>query len=217
MPPYAVPDAATQSGIKSKSSPKGDASAHFNELRFEDKKGAEEIYLHAEKNLSVVVENDQTITIGLEKKDKGARTAQIHQDDTLKIGRHRVTEIAQDDTLNIKGDRKEDVSKNTTETVGKAYKLSAGDSITLESGAARIVLNKNGDIEISGKKIALKATAEITQSANQKICIDAAMDVKVSATQVLIEARGKTEVKGTLLDLAATAVATLKGALTKIN
>jgi hypothetical protein len=41
--------------------------------------------------------------------------------------------------------------------------------------------------------------------------------VKVSATQVLIEARGKTEVKGTLLDLAATAVATLKGALTKIN
>ncbi|MDB6102320.1 MAG: type secretion system Vgr family protein [Gammaproteobacteria bacterium] len=217
MPPYAVPDAATQSGIKSKSSPKGDASAHFNELRFEDKKGAEEIYLHAEKNLSVVVQNDQTITIGLEKKDKGARTTQIHQDDTLKIGRHRVTEIAQDDTLNIKGDRKEDVSKNTTETVGKAYKLSAGDSITLESGAARIILNKNGDIEISGKKIALKATAEITQSANQKICIDAAMDVKVSATQVLIEARGKTEVKGTLLDLAATAVATLKGALTKIN
>ncbi|MFL6604969.1 MAG: type VI secretion system Vgr family protein [Steroidobacteraceae bacterium] len=214
MPPY---DAATQSGIKSKSSPKGDGSAHFNELRFEDKKGEEEIYLRAEKNLSVVVQNDQTITIGLEKKDKGARTTQIHQDDTLKIGRHRVTGIAEDDTLNVKGDRKEDVSKNATETVGKAYKLSAGDSITLQSGAAKIVLNKNGDIEISGKKITINASAEITQAAKQKICIDAGMEVKVSATQVGIEARGKTELKGTMLDLAATAVATLKGGVTKIN
>ncbi len=40
MPPYDLPDNATQSGIKSRSS-KGGSPTNINELRFEDKKGEE--------------------------------------------------------------------------------------------------------------------------------------------------------------------------------
>jgi type VI secretion system secreted protein VgrG len=51
MPPYDLPSDATQSGIKSNSSKGGGG---WNELRFEDKKGEEEVYIQAEKD-----ENDE--------------------------------------------------------------------------------------------------------------------------------------------------------------
>jgi type VI secretion system secreted protein VgrG len=48
MPPYELPDNKTQSGIKTRSSQDGDPT-NFNEIRFEDKKGEEQILIHAEK------------------------------------------------------------------------------------------------------------------------------------------------------------------------
>jgi type VI secretion system secreted protein VgrG len=62
MPPYELPGNQTQSGIKSRSS-KGGGAANFNEIRFEDKKGQEELYVHAERNLTVMVERDETKTV----------------------------------------------------------------------------------------------------------------------------------------------------------
>jgi type VI secretion system secreted protein VgrG len=62
VPPYALPSLDTQTGIKSRSSPAGSAS-NFNELRFEDKKGSEEIFLQAEKDLNALIKHDETRTI----------------------------------------------------------------------------------------------------------------------------------------------------------
>ena len=55
MPPYALPDEKTKSYIKTNSSLGGDG---FNELRFEDKKGSEQIFIHAERNVDTRVKND---------------------------------------------------------------------------------------------------------------------------------------------------------------
>ena len=63
MPPYTLPDNKTQTGIKTRSS-KGGGSANFNEIRFEDKKGEEELYVHAERNLTGEVEKDESRTVG---------------------------------------------------------------------------------------------------------------------------------------------------------
>jgi type VI secretion system secreted protein VgrG len=62
LPPY-LPDHPTRSGVKSRSS-KGGEPSNYNEFRFEDKKGEEEVYLHAERNLRTVVEADESRTIG---------------------------------------------------------------------------------------------------------------------------------------------------------
>src|SRR6185436_13370078 len=59
VPPYGLPGNQTQSGIKSRSS-KGGGTDNFNEIRFEDKKGGEELYIHAEKDKRVMVEHDRT-------------------------------------------------------------------------------------------------------------------------------------------------------------
>ena len=63
MPPYGLPDNQTQSGIKSHSTQDG-TQENFNELRFEDKKGGEEVFLHAEKNLNEKVKNDHSTNVG---------------------------------------------------------------------------------------------------------------------------------------------------------
>jgi type VI secretion system secreted protein VgrG len=102
MPPYALPDNKTQTGIKTRSST-GGGSANFNEIRFEDKKGHELIHVQAEANLSTVVEANETRTVG------GGRTTTIHKhDDTLTLDEgNRVETITKgDDTLTVKeGDR----------------------------------------------------------------------------------------------------------------
>jgi type VI secretion system secreted protein VgrG len=57
MPPYGLPADKTKSTIKSLSSKGGGG---YNEFRFEDKKGSEEVFIHAEKDLNIVVKNDTT-------------------------------------------------------------------------------------------------------------------------------------------------------------
>jgi len=82
MPPYDLPANKTQSGIKSRSSKKG-TGANFNEIRMEDKKGSEELYVHAEKNQSNVVENDESTSVG------NNRSENVGNDETISIGNDR--------------------------------------------------------------------------------------------------------------------------------
>ncbi len=92
MPPYTLPANQTQSTIKSRSS-KGGTTDNFNELRFEDKKGSEEIYFHAEKDFNRVVENNDTLKVGSNKADDGSQTIEIWKDrtETVKTGNEKVT------------------------------------------------------------------------------------------------------------------------------
>src|SRR5262249_10590020 len=98
MPPYDLPANKTQSGIKSKSTEKGGA-ADFNEFRFEDKKGSEQILLHAQKNWDTEVENDRTTYVGhAETKtiDKGDYT------ELLKEGKYTLTIDKDNYAANVK-------------------------------------------------------------------------------------------------------------------
>jgi type VI secretion system secreted protein VgrG len=63
MPPYPLPDKQEHSGLKTRSTTKG-TEDDFNELRFEDKKGEEKVYMHAQKDMEKVVENSYTLTVG---------------------------------------------------------------------------------------------------------------------------------------------------------
>ena len=62
MPPYTLPDNKTQSGYKTRSTLNG-AASNFNELRFEDKKGQEDIFFHAEKDFHREVKNDDDLKV----------------------------------------------------------------------------------------------------------------------------------------------------------
>jgi type VI secretion system secreted protein VgrG len=143
LPPYPLPEAKTQSGVKSRSM--FGSSSNYNEIRFEDQKGSEEILIHAEKDMRMEVENDRATTIG--------------HDETRKVGHDRTTKI----------------DGNDTTTIGSKMNTNAGSEIVLETGTSKIVMKSSGDIEISGVNIVVKGSATIKSEAGATHTIKGAM------------------------------------------
>ncbi|WP_394352313.1 type VI secretion system Vgr family protein [Metapseudomonas otitidis] len=133
--PYDLPANATQSGIKSRSS-KGGTPANFNEIRMEDKKGAEQLYIHAERNQDIVVENDETHSVGHN------RTKSIGNDEVALIGQDRLRAAKRHDTLVVGGAKSDSVSTR--------YLIEAGAQIRLVCGQSVVEFNADGVINISG-------------------------------------------------------------------
>ena len=218
MPPYDLPANMTQSGFKSRSTKKGDPKT-FNEIRFEDKKGAEEIYVHAERNYTRVVENDDVLKIGLDDKDKGDQTIEIYNDRTatLKEGT---------DSLKVeKGDQMIDVKKTID--------IKAGDQLKITVGQSSLVMKKDGTITINGKDLKLDFKMDIKTKAGKDMKVESGvgMDLKtgvgmgLKAAQIKIagsatldlKGGAMTTVKGAMVDVNGSAMAKLKGALTMIG
>jgi type VI secretion system secreted protein VgrG len=118
MPPYDLPANATQSGIKSNSSKGGGG---WNELRFEDKKGEEEVYIQAEKDENILVKNDKSETVG--------------HDETISIGNDRTEQVGNDETLAVGNDRTRTVAANESVTVGndQTVVVAANQSVSVGS------------------------------------------------------------------------------------
>jgi len=132
MPPYALPGNQTQSGIKSRSS-KGGNPGNFNELRFEDKKGSEEIYLQAEKDLDALVKHDETRHIDHD------RETRVANDETVHVGHDRTETVASNETITIGASRTETVGSNEIVTVGGSRSLTVAMQEETTVGAARAV------------------------------------------------------------------------------
>src|SRR5262249_37081546 len=107
MPPYALPANQTQSGIKTRSS-KGGSPSNFNQIRFEDKKGSEQLFIHAEKNQDIEVENDETHAVGHD------RTKAIGHDETTLVKHDRTETVDNNETITIHANRTETVDKDET-------------------------------------------------------------------------------------------------------
>jgi len=153
MPPYALPGNETQSGWKSMSSPGGGG---WNELRFEDKKGAEEVYFQAEKDHTELVKNNETRTIGNDwVEDVGHdatqsvgnnRSESVGVDKDTTVGNNRVVSIGVNDSETVGADRSLavganetiSVGSNSTETIGVNHTQNVGAVQTISVGAARI-------------------------------------------------------------------------------
>ena len=135
----------TKSGFRTRSSTSG-GGGDFSELSFEDKAGEERVFLHAQKNLAVEVENDQTLTVD------NCRVVTVKQDETVKVGGQQ--------SISVKGDR-----SVTVEHGSLAERVSIGDytlkvdagqvtvealqGITLKVGANSVTIDQTG-IAING-------------------------------------------------------------------
>ena len=242
MPPYGLPANATRTTIKSRSS-KGGGAANFNEIRFEDLKGSEEVFVQAEKDMNTEIKNDETrhvgndrtksidnnetVTIGVDRtEDVGnneiisignnrtekvgsnemitigmTRTTMVQMNEMLNvgvarertvgtnekigiginreksvgnnedisIGSNRSAEVGKNESLSVGEDRSATVGKNDTievgedrsVNVGKKLVVEAGDEIMIKTGKASILMKKNGDITIQGKKITIKGSGDV--------------------------------------------------------
>jgi type VI secretion system secreted protein VgrG len=237
MPPYALPDNKTQSGLKTRSSKQG-AAADFNELRFEDKKGEEDIYFHAQKDSHRVVENDddlkvlhdQTITI------TNARTLTVKDaDETITIekgNRSRTVKQGNDTLLVETGNRAVTVKTgndtHTVETGNRVVSVDTGnDTHTVKTGNREVTVETGNDtltVTTGNHTVKVSAGASSTEAA-QKITLKCGPStieltpsgITIKGPTVKIQGEAMVEAKSPMTTVKGDGVLTLKGGVTMIN
>jgi type VI secretion system secreted protein VgrG len=151
MPPFDLPANKTQSGLRTRSTLNGTA-ANCNELRFEDKKGSEQLFIHAEKNQDIEVENDETHWVGHD------RNHRVDNDENSTIGRDRSETVQRNKLIQIAGNHSESVNgamsvvvgRTLTETVALNYAETVGGAMELTVGAALAITVGAGMSEAVG-------------------------------------------------------------------
>ena len=127
MPPWDLPANKTQSGILTRSSPDG-SSSNANALRFEDAKGKEQVWLHAERNQDIEVENDETHSVGHD------RTKTIGNDETTHVKNNRTETVDGNETITVHQNRTETVDGNETVTVHQNRTKTVDSNETVKVG-----------------------------------------------------------------------------------
>ena len=152
-PPYGLPDNKSRAGLITRSYPKG-ANDQFNELRFDDKKGEEQVYLQAQNDLDVRVKHDRhdfvdneahrIVTKDVFEKLGAALHTTIAGDHNEKIGGSLSFKVAQDSHL--KADMKilQDAGMEIHLKAGMKVIIEAGVQLTLKVGGNFIDINPGG-------------------------------------------------------------------------
>jgi type VI secretion system secreted protein VgrG len=196
MPPYDLPRNKTQSGLKSRSTTQGSPD-NFNELRFEDKKGDEQVYFHAEKNFDRVVENNDTTKIGFTKKDPGDQILEVYNNQTLKVGTPQSSEGSQSTT--IYKDRTTELQTGT-------------DSLKIDQGDRDAVISLGNDtlsIKMGNQTTKLDLGA-ISTEAMQSI------ELKVGQSSIKIDQKGVT-ISGMLISIDGQVQTSVSGLVTEVS
>jgi type VI secretion system secreted protein VgrG len=178
MPPYGLPDNKTQSGLKSRSSKEGTPD-NFNEIRFEDKKGGEEMYIHAEKNQTIVVENDKSESVGHD------NTESIGNDETIEVGNNRAKTVGVNQSEAIGSNKTIDVGANHSETIGANKTLSVGANHTESIGANMTIdvgANKTETVAINTAET-IGVAKELSIGAAYQVSVGAAMSETIGASK----------------------------------
>ncbi|BAU74752.1 type VI secretion system Vgr family protein [Metapseudomonas furukawaii] len=227
--PYALPDNQTQSGIKTSSSKGGGG---FNELRFEDKKEAEEVFLQAQKDLKVNVLNDSTATIGHDETltVQNARTRTVKDGDEtiiLEKGSRTVTLQTGSDTLDVKDSRTLTVGADQTHSTGGNYshKVSGNYELTVDGNltikvTGTLSLQSGGDFSArSDQNLSTQAGMALTDKAGTSLTNQAgtSLDNKAGTTLTNDAGISLTNKAAAEQTVDGGGMLTLKGGLVKVN
>lgn len=217
---YSLPANKTQSGIRSRSYPKGNPD-NFNELRFEDKKGSEEIYLQGEKDWNILIKNDKGQYVGhdetlnvVNNRSKRVGVDQVETigvNKTINVGANHVETIGSNMNLSVGNCKTEFVAVNTAETIGGAKELSVGAAYAVTVGGAMNTAVGLGQFEEVGlsKKIIVGKRFDI--SSGDKI------EIICGKSQFSMDQEGNIVLRGSNIDISASGNITIKGMKVSTN
>ncbi|HUO10735.1 MAG TPA: type VI secretion system tip protein TssI/VgrG [Phycisphaerae bacterium] len=207
MPPYDLPTNQTQSTIKSNTSKGGQ---NFNEIRFEDKKDNEDIFVHAAKNMDIRVKNDRFENILnnrhlVVEKDKfehikNCRNELIDKDhmEHIKGDYHQnidgkeAKQVTGSKSLQVTDDVIEQFKNNHSEVVTNNYYLKADNiviegltNVTIKVGNNYIAIEKDGikiGCEESGATVETSSTGDTTIGSGANVNVKSQADTSIQAT-----------------------------------
>jgi type VI secretion system secreted protein VgrG len=173
VPPYALPAEKTKSTLKSNSSPGGGG---FNELRFEDRKGQEEVFLHAQKDHAVVVLNDRTDEVGHDE------SRSVGNDRSRKVGANESIEVAVSRSVQVGANETDTIGANWSATVGANASVTVGDDVSVSFGASFTeAIAKSATISIGEEKEeSVGKGSRRTVGADESVTIDGSSTTEIA-------------------------------------
>ncbi|HET6150576.1 MAG TPA: type VI secretion system tip protein TssI/VgrG [Polyangia bacterium] len=173
MPPFNK----TQSGIRSHSTPGGGPS-NFNEVRFEDSKGKEELNIQAEKDQSTLVKNNQTINVNADRSVTvgGNETINVTGNETVTVSGTRSTTITGKETQTFSNAREMTVAQTNSDTITGKHTgtYNGGREETVLSGDTLTVNGSDKTTTVHGKyDVTADSEFKVTQGANTMLIKDA--------------------------------------------
>jgi type VI secretion system secreted protein VgrG len=224
--PYGLPDNKTQSGWKSRTLDGG--ADNFNELRFEDKKGEEHVSLQAEKDLKVLVKNDETREVQHDRittvKNDDTRTVSEGNDaHTVSKGNQTVTVTEGDQTVEVKKGKQTITVQSDQATTIKQGNRSASvdqgnDTLTVKQGNLTIdVKMGNVSVKADAGSIAVEAMQKIELKVGQNSVVIDMTGVTIKGLNVKAQAQVQAEFKGTMTKVEGQAMTEVKGPMTQVS
>ncbi|WP_368266030.1 type VI secretion system tip protein TssI/VgrG [Dickeya chrysanthemi] len=155
--PYPLPASKTRTSLRTRTH-KG---AGFNELRFEDQAGQEEVFIHAQKDMNTVVLNNRSTAVNASHTENvgGDQTVVVQHNQTVSVKENQVTEIQGEQTVAVTRNRNTTVNDNESLQVKNniAIQSQSGDILIATAGGF-IAIDKDGNISITGKGLVLNGT-----------------------------------------------------------
>lgn len=181
MPPYGLPGDKTRSTIKTNSSKGGGG---FNEIRFEDKKGKEQVFIHAEKDQDIRTKNDEKSWVG---RDLHRIVKRDHFDE-IKGDQHET--VKGDEMRKVQGDHHETVKGAHHEKVGKAYHLTVGAALS-QKIARDLGTKAGGNINTqAGQNINTKAGMNMMTKSGMNYAVQSGMKIELKAGMAAVVEAG---------------------------
>jgi type VI secretion system secreted protein VgrG len=242
MPPYSLPDEKTKSTLKSNSSLGGGGS---NEIRFEDKKGGEEIYIHGQKDWTIGIENDKNQTIGhdetLSVKNNRTKTVDKNQDESIggdksiSVGKSHTESISETMSITIGKDLDESAGGGKSVSVGKSLAETVSENATYTVGKSRsIAVSDMNSIDIGkdhteniGKKMTLTIGEDAHLSIGKNLSIIVSDKTVINSSKelalncggasIILKSNGTIQIKGKDINITGSGNLVLKGSKISAN
>lgn len=236
MPPWELPANKTQSGILTRSSIGGNAD-HANALRFEDLKGEEEVWLHAEKDQRLEVEHDESHSVGNDrsktvghdetvevKHDRtetvgnnekitihNSRTERIDKEESVDIGGNRIEAVGGNEVVTISKAKSERVMLTKEETVGLAKALTVGGAYGVTVGGTMNTLVGASQFE------QISAVKRTDVGKEYTVVVANAFKIIVGSASLTLTSDGVIKITGTSIDIGASGPVHINGKDVDIN
>jgi len=212
MPPYELPAHSTRSGIKSRSSKGGGG---FNEIRFDDKKGAEEVFFHAQKDENSVVENNKTEQVGANESLAVAnnRTRSVGMNETVTVTLTRVHSVGVDEMINVGGAQQVTVGGLRAVSVGGLQTTNIGDSHNESIGKDHTIEVAGNESASIGKDLSVGVSGNENRSIGKKLVIDVADEITVQtgSASITMTKNGNISIKGKEITIKGSGDVIMKG------
>jgi len=208
-PPY---QSKHQSGIKSRST-KGGSASNFNEIRFDDTKGAEDLFIQAEKTLTLNVKGNSGGTIAGNANNAVAGNADnsVTGNEKAAVGGNRDASVAGNENYSVAANRSASVGGNETQNVGGALMSTVG-------GLAKSLIGGPKIENIAGPMNQIVSASSTEQVAAVKsITAGASIMLQCGGASITLNAGGNIEINGTNITINGTTVGLSGAALVNVK